>query len=143
MGILFWIVSPTPQGIGVVEGVMTLVFTSLGVPAAVSTTVTLAFRGLTFWLPLIVGFIILRWVRTFGVEERSLSESWNVRIVAIMTAAMGMINVLSAVTPALAERLLILEQYSPLFVRHGGRLRERFCGLYSAFSTCSTNSWSV
>ncbi len=122
MGILFWIVSPTPQGIGVVEGVMTLVFTSLGVPAAVAATVTLAFRGLTFWLPLLIGFIILRWVRTFGVEERSLSESWNVRIVAIMTAAMGVINVLSAVTPALAERLLILEQYSPLAVRHGGRL---------------------
>jgi phosphatidylglycerol lysyltransferase len=128
MGILFWIVSPTPQGIGVVEGVMTLVFTSLGVPAAVATTVTLAFRGLTFWLPLLIGFIILRWVRTFGVEERSLSESWNVRIVAIMTAAMGVINVLSAVTPALAERLLILEQYSPLYVRHGGRLTAALAG---------------
>ena len=128
MGILFWIVSPTPQGIGVVEGVMTLVFTSLGVPAAVAATVTLAFRGLTFWLPLLIGFIILRWVRTFGVEERSLSESWNVRIVAIMTAAMGVINVLSAVTPALAERLLILEQYSPLFVRHGGRLTAALAG---------------
>lgn len=128
MGILFWIVSPTPQGIGVVEGVMTLVFTSLGVPAAVAATVTLAFRGLTFWLPLLIGFIILRWVRTFGVEERSLSESWNVRIVAIMTAAMGLINVLSAVTPALAERLLILEQYSPLSVRHGGRLTTALAG---------------
>ncbi len=89
MGILFWIVSPTPQGIGVVEGVMTLVFTSLGVPAAVAATVTLAFRGLTFWLPLLIGFIILRWVRTFGVEERSLSESWNVRIIAILTAVDG------------------------------------------------------
>jgi phosphatidylglycerol lysyltransferase len=128
MGILFWIVSPTPQGIGVVEGVMTLVFTSLGVPAAVAATVTLAFRGLTFWLPLLIGFIILRWVRTFGVEERSLSESWNVRIVAIMTAAMGVINVLSAVTPALAERLLVLEQYSPLSVRHGGRLTAALAG---------------
>ena len=128
MGILFWIVSPTPQGIGVVEGVMTLVFTSLGVPAAVAATVTLAFRGLTFWLPLLIGFIILRWVRTFGVEERSLSETWNVRIVAIMTAVMGVINVLSAVTPALAERLLILEQYSPLSVRQGGRLTAALSG---------------
>jgi len=128
MGILFWIVSPTPQGIGVVEGVMTLVFTSLGVPAATAAAVTLAFRGLTFWLPFLIGFVILRWVRTFGVEERSLSESWNVRIVAIMTAAMGVINVLSAVTPALAERLLILEQYLPLSVTHGGRLTSVLAG---------------
>ncbi len=128
MGILFWIVSPTPQGIGVVEGMMTLVFTSLGVPAAVAATVTLAFRGLTFWLPMLIGFIILRWVPSFGVEERSLSESWNVRIVAIMTAVMGGINVLSAVTPALAERVVVLEQYSPLFVRHGGRLTAALSG---------------
>ena len=34
MGFVFWVVSPTPQGIGVVEGVMALVYTSLGVPAA-------------------------------------------------------------------------------------------------------------
>ena len=128
MGILFWIVSPTPQGIGVVEGMMTLVFTSLGIPAAVAATVTLAFRGLTFWLPMLIGFIILRWVPTFGVEERSLSESWNVRIVAIMTAVFGGINVLSAVTPALAERVVILERYSPLFVRHGGHLTAALSG---------------
>ena len=57
MGILFWIVSITPQGIGVVEGMMTLVFTSLGVPIEHATVIALAFRGLTFWLPLGIGFI--------------------------------------------------------------------------------------
>ena len=93
MGILFWIVSPTPQGIGVVEGIMPMVFTSLSVPSAVATAVSLAFRGLTFWLPLWIGFIILRRVRTFGAEERSISESWFVRFVAILTALMGLINV--------------------------------------------------
>ncbi len=66
MGILFWNVSITPQGIGAVEGAMTMVYTSLGVPAASATVVALAFRGLTFWLPVVVGFLLLRRVRSFN-----------------------------------------------------------------------------
>jgi uncharacterized protein (TIRG00374 family) len=65
MGILFWNVSVTPQGIGTVEGAMTLVYTSLGVPAPSATIVSLAFRGLTFWLPVIIGFFLLRRLRLF------------------------------------------------------------------------------
>ena len=60
MGILFWIVSIMPQGIGVVEGVMTLVFTSLGIPPENAAVISLAYRGLALWLPLIVGFFLLR-----------------------------------------------------------------------------------
>jgi uncharacterized membrane protein YbhN (UPF0104 family) len=69
IGILFWIVSITPQGIGVVEGVMTLVFTSLGIPAERATIVSLSFRGLTFWLPLLIGFILFQRLKTFSGEK--------------------------------------------------------------------------
>ncbi len=65
MGFVFWVVSPTPQGIGVVEGVMALVYTSLGVPAATAVLAALTFRGLAFWLPLLIGFFLLRRVNTF------------------------------------------------------------------------------
>jgi uncharacterized protein (TIRG00374 family) len=65
MGILFWNVSITPQGIGTVEGAMTMVYTSLGIPASSATVVALAFRGLTFWLPVLIGFFVLRRVRSF------------------------------------------------------------------------------
>lgn len=128
MGILFWIVSITPQGIGVVEGVMTLVYTSLGVPPNIAATVSLAFRGLTFWLPLLIGFVLLRKVKSFRAEERSLAENWNVRIVAILTALMGIINVLSAITPSLLNRWEILKTISPLYVRHGGHLTAALAG---------------
>ncbi len=128
MGILFWIVSPIPQGIGVVEGVMPIVFASLSVPSAVATTVSLAFRGLTFWLPLSIGFVILRRVRTFGAEERSISESWFVRLIAILTALMGAVNVLSALAPSMRDRIALLQVYSPLGVRHGGRLTAVLAG---------------
>ncbi len=70
-GIMAWIVSPIPQGIGVVEGVMAVVFVSLGMPAGASGAITLAFRGLTFWLPLGVGALLLRRARSLAVERAS------------------------------------------------------------------------
>ncbi len=57
---LFVVVSPTPSGIGIVEGVMALTLRSLGVPLGVATLITFSFRGLTFWLPLMIGLIAFR-----------------------------------------------------------------------------------
>jgi len=68
MGVLFSSVSIIPQGIGVVEGTMTLVFTSLGIPSGAAIVITLAFRGLSLWLPLVPGFLLLRWIRKYGAE---------------------------------------------------------------------------
>jgi hypothetical protein len=70
LGLLAWILSPVPQGIGVVEGVMTLVFVSLGVPAEKATVISLAFRGLTFWLPMVAGFLLFRRLGLLRVEPR-------------------------------------------------------------------------
>lgn len=122
IGILFWIVSITPQGIGVVEGVMTLTFTSLGIPGVVAATVALSFRGLTFWLPMLLGFFAVQRMRTLGENQHTLTEVWGVRFAAVLVALMGVINVLSAVTPSQANRLKLLEQYSPLQMQRGGHL---------------------
>jgi uncharacterized protein (TIRG00374 family) len=59
---LFYYASPTPAGIGIVEGVMTIALKSLGVPLSSATLITLSFRGFTFWLPLLVGFITFRFL---------------------------------------------------------------------------------
>jgi uncharacterized protein (TIRG00374 family) len=74
VGVLFWLITITPHGIGVVEGVMVLVFTSLGVPLAQATVITLAFRGLSFWLPLAIGFLLVRRVRSFHGVPRTEPE---------------------------------------------------------------------
>jgi uncharacterized protein (TIRG00374 family) len=57
---LFLIVSPTPSGLGVMEGVMTLVLTTLGVKLEAAALITLTYRFLTFWFPLVVGAIAFR-----------------------------------------------------------------------------------
>lgn len=65
IGNLFWIVSITPQGTGVVETVMTVVYTSLGIPVADAAAIVLVYRGLSFWLPFAVGSVMLPRLRVF------------------------------------------------------------------------------
>ena len=128
MGILFWIVSITPQGIGVVEGVMTIVFTSLNVPPEIAATVSLVFRGLTFWIPLLLGAVLIRRIKSFRTVYHAEYSDLSVEVVAALTAIMGGINLFSAVMPAMIERLAILERFSPVFVRHGGRIVSALAG---------------
>jgi len=59
VGRVFWIIGITPQGIGVVEGTMALTYISLGVPVTTAGAIALVFRGLDFWLPMLVGVFFL------------------------------------------------------------------------------------
>lgn len=49
---LFLVVSPTPSGIGIVEGVMAVALNSLRVDWNHAVIITLAYRAVTFWVPL-------------------------------------------------------------------------------------------
>jgi uncharacterized protein (TIRG00374 family) len=60
IGYLFLIVSPTPSGLGVVEGVMTLTLASLRVQLEAAALITLTYRFITFWFPLAVGAVAFR-----------------------------------------------------------------------------------
>ena len=57
---LFLIVSPTPSGIGIVEGAMTLALHSLRISLGNALVITLAYRAVTFWVPLAVGALAFR-----------------------------------------------------------------------------------
>jgi uncharacterized protein (TIRG00374 family) len=75
VGILFWMIPITPQGVGLVESAMTLTFISFGVPSFTAAAITLSFRGLIFWLPMFLGFILLRKVKTFEDVTRRPSPA--------------------------------------------------------------------
>jgi len=66
---LFLIVSPTPSGIGIVEGVMPLALSSLRVPWSQAVIITLAYRGITFWIPLGLGAAALRILEQEGNDS--------------------------------------------------------------------------
>jgi len=69
----------------------------------------------------------------------ALSEENLVHLVAILTAAMGVINVLSAVTPSLRSRLRLLEQFSPFSISTGGHLTSALAGF--ALLLLSVSLW--
>ena len=79
MGIVFWVVTLVPRGLAAVEGIMTLVYTKLGIPPEEAAAVVLTFRAAMFWLPLFIGFFALRRVRTFQSpdEEEARAEGGN------------------------------------------------------------------
>jgi len=69
----------------------------------------------------------------------TLSEENLVHLIALLTAAMGVINVLSAVTPSLHYRLRLLEQYSPFSITTGGHLTSALAGF--ALLLLSVSLW--
>jgi glycosyltransferase 2 family protein len=60
IGTLLVIIAITPAGLGPVEGIMILTYSSLGVEPETAALVTLLYRGVSFWLPLVAGFFALR-----------------------------------------------------------------------------------
>ena len=60
MGYLFTIVSPTPAGIGVVEGALPLALRSLRVVWSQAVVITIVYRAMTFWVPVGIGALAFR-----------------------------------------------------------------------------------
>ena len=59
---------------------------------------------------------------------RRQSDDWIVRLMAILTALMGLVNLVSATFPALMDRLIVLEKIFPLEVRRGSHLTAALAG---------------
>lgn len=62
---LFTAATPTPYGIGFVEGISQIVLSAIGVPGNAAVVVTLVYRGISVWIPIMIGFL------TFRHEEQS------------------------------------------------------------------------
>jgi uncharacterized protein (TIRG00374 family) len=59
---LFVIVSPTPAGLGFVEGALTIALNTMRVPLGTAALITLVYRAITFWFPLAVGAWAFRYL---------------------------------------------------------------------------------
>jgi uncharacterized protein (TIRG00374 family) len=60
IGYLFMIVSPTPAGLGIMEGMLTVALNTLRVKLGAAALITLTYRAVTFWFPLALGAIAFR-----------------------------------------------------------------------------------
>ncbi len=61
VGITTASVTPTPGGIGGAEAGLTAALTATGLPAADALSITLLYRLLTYWLPILPGFIAFQY----------------------------------------------------------------------------------
>jgi uncharacterized protein (TIRG00374 family) len=57
---LFFYASPTPSGVGFVDGIMPAALNTLRVPITEAVLITLVFRAMTIWFPFLVGAAALR-----------------------------------------------------------------------------------
>ncbi len=62
-------VSFLPGGVGIVEATMTALYTGLGVPSAVTIVVVLIYRFLTFWLPTVLGFLLIPYLNRMSGQN--------------------------------------------------------------------------
>jgi uncharacterized protein (TIRG00374 family) len=69
---LFLIVSPTPSGIGIVEGLMPIGLSSLGVDWSQAVVITITYRTVTFWVPFGIGAWAFRSLHTLGEEPSAV-----------------------------------------------------------------------
>jgi phosphatidylglycerol lysyltransferase len=103
--VIFLIISPFLRGLGAIEVSMTYVLLHSGFNNIEAVSITILFRFFEFWLPLFTGIV------SFLLKVDKLI----MRIVpAVMIFVLGIVNIISVLTPALPERLRLLKDY--LFV---------------------------
>jgi len=105
VGVVFLIISPFLRGLGAVEASMTFMLIKLGYSEAGAVSVTFLYRFMEFWIPLFLGAL------SFLVKINRLL----MRIIpALLILALGIVNIVSVLTPAIHERLVFLKNFLPV-----------------------------
>lgn len=100
--VIFLIISPFLRGLGAIEVSMVYVLVHSGFTNGDAIAITLLFRFFEFWLPLFTGVV------SFMLKVDKLL----MRIFpAILIFVLGIVNIISVLTPALPERMRLLKDY--------------------------------
>lgn len=62
---LLVMISVVPQGVGLVEGVLTFLLTSFGIALEPALAIVAVYRTISFGIPAVIGFFLLRRLKTF------------------------------------------------------------------------------
>lgn len=105
VAVVFLIISPFLRGLGAVEASMTFILIRLGYSAAASVSITFLYRFMEFWIPMILGAFSF----VFRINKLLM------RVVpALLLLLLGVINIISVLTPAIHERLHFLKDFLPV-----------------------------
>ena len=67
---LLAMISPVPQGVGFVEAGVMVLFSAYGINSAAGMASVLVYRGLVFWMPFLIGAVLIQRTKTFKGDGR-------------------------------------------------------------------------
>ncbi len=121
IAVVFMIISPFMRGLGAVEFSLGYTLTRFGLTTVEAISVTALYRFFEFWLPMVAGIL------AFIAKANKLL----MRILpASLLFALGIINIVSVLTPAISGRLHILRNYLPADAIHASNYFILASGLF-------------
>lgn len=120
ISVLLMIVSPFLRGLGAVELSMLYVLGRFGYSVEQALAATILYRIFEFWLPLVAGLFTYLWK----------GKQLFLRMApALLTFVLGIINIISVITPPQRWRVRLLKEFLPLDAIHASNLLVLYIGL--------------
>ena len=121
ISVLFLILSPFMRGLGAIEFSLAFILTRYGFTTIEAVSITLLYRFFEFWVPLAAGLKSFLFVKNHIV----------LRIIpVVLTLVLGIVNIISAITPAIPRRLAIISDLLPLEAIHATNYFTLTSGLF-------------
>lgn len=111
LGAISVILSPTPQGIGVVEAAIAAVLTADGCSLPTATAIALLYRGIMFWIPFCIGAVMLSQSGFFQNKKNPTQEQHDKDIAWISGTLVGFMGIVAIISYAIPS---FLAPYSAL-----------------------------
>lgn len=112
VSVVLMIVSPFLRGLGAVELTMLYIFKAYGYSQAEGLGITILYRAFEFWLPLLLGLIAFAW------RGKQLLARVGP---ALLIFFLGIVNLVSVLTPPLADRMKLDRFYLPVEAIHASK----------------------
>ncbi len=120
VSVLLMISSPFLRGLGAVEISIVYILESHGYSITQALSVTILYRVFEFWIPMLFGIFAFAW------RGRHLF----IRIVpALFIFTLGLLNIISVVTPPIHLRLKLISEFIPLEAINASNVLVLFTGL--------------
>lgn len=121
VAVIFLIISPFLRGLGAVEVSMSYILIRFGFTNMEAVALTLFYRVFEFWIPLLAGVLLFL----------SKIHKLLMRVVpALLLLSLGIINIISVLTPAIGTRLHRLKDFLPLVAIHTSNYLVLTTGLF-------------
>lgn len=120
VSVLLMIVSPFLRGLGAVEFTMIYIFTHYGYNHSQALAITLLYRIFEFWLPVLLGIFAFLW----------RGRKFLARILpAFSIFVLGIVNIISVITPPLIDRFRLEKIYLPVEAMHFSKMTVLILGI--------------